>query len=126
MIITINKIYAENNIEALSPYGKFRGKYYGENIGLNMKCDVEIEVSKIFRLCDFELDNENIYNITTSNGFTTITGLVQEIDNDVIYLKLGVNLIVLEIAPEIDYQSILNKSVCFTIDNLELYDTGLI
>lgn len=126
MIITINKIYDGNYIHGSSFHGDLYGKYFGEKMSIGKKCDVEIEVSKVFTINDFKISNNKKFSVFSSNGMTTINGLVQQIDDDILYILFDFDLIALEILSDVDYQSLLNQYVSFTFDDLKLYDTGLI
>ena len=124
MVITIKKIYYDNYVEVSSPHGVFCGNYFGKNICIGKKCDVEFEIPKVFALHDFEISDIQAFNIVASNGIIKIRGLVHEIDNDVIFLRFGLDLISIEIVADVDYKSLLNKYVTVTFDKIVLYDTG--
>ena len=85
MIVTIQKNYDKNHIVVSSPFGCFSGRFYGGAIFAHKVCDIEIEVSKI----------------------TRIVGSVEEIDTDVLYLRLGLDLIAIEILSNADYHKFL-------------------
>ena len=126
MVITIKKIYNDNYVEVSSPYGTFCGKYVGENICTDHMCDVEIDIPNVFALDDFEISDTQSFNIVTSNGITTINGLVQEIDADIIFVRFGLDLIAIKIILDVEYQSLLNKYVSFSFVKIVLYDTWVI
>ena len=126
MIVTINKLYDKNQIIVSSPFGCFSGKYHDSVIFVNKVCDIEIAVSKVFTLEDFLISENNSYSIVTLNGLTRIIGCVEEIDTDVLYLRLGLDLIAVEILPNANYQKLLGAYVSLSCDNLLLYDTGVL
>lgn len=53
------------------------------------------------------ISENNSYNIVTLNGITRIVGCVEEIDTDVLYLRLGLDLIAIEILSNADYHKFL-------------------
>ena len=126
MVITIKKIHNDNYIEVSSPHGSFCGKYFGENMCIDKKCDVEIDIPKVFVPDEFKISDAQSFNIVTSNEITTIRGLVHEIYNDVMFLQFDLDLIAIEIIEDVDYQSLLNQYVTLTFDTIVLYDTGVI
>ena len=126
MIITINKIYNNSYIYGVSQYGDIYGRYFGKNLIIGSKCNVELEISKVFTLDDFRISNDTKFCIFTSNGITTVNGLVHEIDYDMLYILFDFDLIAIEISLDFDYQTLLNKYVSFTFDDLKLYDSDLI
>ena len=107
MIVTIQKNYDKNHIVVSLPFGCFSGRFYGGAIFAHKVCDIEIEVSKIFTPDDFMISENNSYNIVTLNGVTRIVGSVEEIDTDVLYLRLGLDLIAIEILSNADYHKFL-------------------
>ena len=126
MIVTIQKNYDKNHIVVSSPFGCFSGKFYGGAIFPHKAYDIEIEVSKIFTPDDFMISENNSYNIVTLNGITRIVCCVEEIDTDVLYLRLGLDLIAIEILSNADYHKFLGAYVTLSCDNLLLYDTGVL
>lgn len=126
MIITIKKIHYDNYVEVSSPYGIFCGTYVGEKMSMGETHDVEIDIPNVFALDDFKISDTQSFNIVTSNGITTINGLVEEIDNDLIFIRFGLDLIAIEIISDAEYKSLLNKYVSLAFDKIALYDTGVI
>lgn len=124
MVITIKEVHCDNYVEVSSPHGVFCGNYFGENMCIGKKCNVEIDIPKIFAYCDFKVSDIQSFNIVTSNGITTLRGLVHEVDNNVIILRFGLDLIFIEITVDVNYQLLLNQYVSLTFDKVALYDTG--
>lgn len=126
MVVTIQKLYDKDHIVVSSPFGCFSGRFYGGAIFVHKVCDIEIEMSKIFTPDDFMISENNAYNIVTLDGLTRIVGCVEEIDTDVLYLRLGLDLIAIEILSDADYHKFLGAYVALLCDNLLLYDTGVL
>lgn len=126
MVVTIQKFYDKDHIVVSSPFGRFSGRFYGGAIFVHKVCDIEIEMPKIFTPDDFMISENNAYNIVTLDGLTRIVGCVEEIDTDVLYLRLGLDLIAIEILSDADYHKFLGAYVTLSCGSLLLYDTGVL
>ena len=54
-----------------------------------------------------------------------LNGLVEEVQDNILILRLSNNIMMLQISNKDDFSSFVNKFVCVALQNVSFYDTGI-
>lgn len=113
-----------NFVQVQTAIGSFCGIWCSATPIISKKYIVELDSDTILTLDDIELTDYNEPSIQGTTGITYIIGLVEEIREDIMFLRLQNAILMLEILPNPDFIQCLGRYIKLEISNLMLYDTG--
>ena len=112
-------------VRVKSTIGSFYGTWCSSTPIVTKKYIVEIDSDAVLTRDDVELSNCNRPSIEGTKGITYIVGLVEEIENDTIVLRLQSTIMMLETLPNLDFTQYLGRYVKISISDVVLYDVGI-
>ena len=106
--------------------GNIKGIWRSDSPAKLKKYDLELDSNEII--------NSNMINYSSllkplvemDNDRVIFNGLVEEIQDKVLFLRLSKDIVMLEISDESYFLKFVNQFVRIVLSNIELYDTGLI
>ena len=106
--------------------GNIKGIWCSDSPAKLKKYDLELDSNEII--------NSNMINYSSllkplvemDNDRVIFNGLVEEIQDKVLFLRLSKDIVMLEISDESYFLKFVNQFVRIVLSNIELYDTGLI
>ena len=108
-----------------TPFGNVVGKWCSDKPVALKKYILELD-------CDDIVTPENIQTTVTSKPFianrtdrVTICGLVEEIEDRLMYVRIEGDLLMLDILPISAYEKFINHYVQINLSSIHFYDTGL-
>lgn len=87
---------------------------------------MELDCDEVIGSANIRKSNTPQMMITTQNGVVILSGLVEEIQDGVLYLRCSKDIFMLEVCPEENLSDFTGQYVEVTIHNLNIYDTGLV
>lgn len=121
-IININ----EETVQIQTSVGTFIGKWCSNNLPeprlyiLELDSDELITSEKI----DFS-ESQNPY-ISYKNDKVILCGYVEEIENNVLVLRINKSILLLNIFPSEDFSKFIQQFVILILNSINIYDTELI
>ena len=72
------------------------------------------------------LSSQKQPNIQRQNGTTNVTGIFEGVDEGLLFLRIGTDLLMLETVQDYDYSKYIGQYVQIALSELLLYDLGLL
>ena len=87
---------------------------------------MEIECNEIIQKKMVDIIHIREETIKCDNNFIQMYGVVEFVENDILYLRIKTDIIMLETEPNVDFFDYLNKNVCITLHEIYFYNTGIL
>lgn len=109
-------------ITGTTDYGIVRGSWKSDIPKVGTVTDVEIDIDTVFDGDgDLQPADSNEYTISIHDSLVTFTGMVDTIEDSVVFLRIGESLIQLEVSGEIcELASYINCSTHY--ENISFYE----
>lgn len=125
MIIKIVDI-DKNVIRAESEIGCFEGKWCSSTPIIFKKYIVELDCADVITPTLIELSLSCVACIEQDSHTTKITGIVEDIEDNLIFLRVEKDLLMLNISSRLDFEQYIGLYVRITVNTIEIYDTGIL
>ena len=112
-------------VRVKSTIGSFYGTWCSSTPIVAKKYIVELDSDAVLTLDDVELSKCNKPSVKGTKGMTYVVGLVEEIENSIIILRLQSTIMMLEILPNLDFTQYLGRYIKISISDIVLYDVGI-
>lgn len=105
--------------------GSFHGIWCSSAPVVSKRYIVELDSDDVLTSDAVELSNSCDPCIESVNQRIIITGLVEEIQDEVMILRLQKSLVMLEISPSSNFMQYIGHYVRVRLSEIKLYDTGI-
>ena len=108
-----------------SECGQFYATWCSKEPIIGKKYHVELDIDQILTEDDIKISNICVPSIECKNDKVFVVGFLEEIDYDVIVLRLLKSIIMLQITPNIISTHYLGNFVCVEIKEIGLFDIDI-
>ena len=115
-----------NIVRVSTEIGCFNGIWCSPTPIVSKKYIVELDSDNVLTSDEVELSNSCIPCIEEFEKAIFVTGLVEEIQDNIMFLRLQKSLIMLAISCELDFVQYVGCYVRIRLSEIKLYDTGII
>ena len=115
-----NVIYAESEI------GCFKGKWCSSKPIIFKKYFVELDCVDVITPTSIELSLSCEACIEQDSHTIKITGIVEDIEDNLIFLRVEEDLLMLNISSRLDFEQYIGLYVRITVNTIEIYDIGIL
>lgn len=115
----------ENMVRVNTTIGFFYGIWCSPVPAELRKYIVELDSDDVLTLETIRLSNSSEPCISCLDGIIYLNGVVEEIQDGLIFLRLHKSIMMLEISPHFDFSMFFNQFVCVRLHGINLFDTGL-
>jgi hypothetical protein len=112
-------------VHACSPYGAFFGIWCSSSPPELKKYIVELDSNDVITPNMLTFSSVKLPYIESRDHTTYLTGLVEENEDNILFLRIGADLVMLETAHDSDYSRYIGQYVQVMLFKLQLYDLGL-
>ena len=113
----------DENVRAETQFGTIYGKMITDSAIKRNSYDVEIDIDGMLNMDRIELSSIAAPSISCKDDKVHITGLVEKIEDGVLFLRLKESLIMIEISDIENMRKYIGKFVVISTHSLCLYDT---
>jgi len=113
-----------NYVYCSTELGNLRGIWFGSLPLLHKKYTVELGVQDVVSLSDIYQSGATEHKILCTGTEVCITGFAEEYEDDILFLRVGVDLVMIGTNPYEDFSSFCRKCACITVQHVMLYDLG--
>ena len=86
---------------------------------------MELDSDEVITPDVINISDDRNASIKSINGMVYLVGLVEEIQDKVIILRLQKTIMMLEVSNEFDFTQYIGHYVNVTLGDINLYDTGI-
>lgn len=122
VVITDKK---DNLVRICSSSGEFFGMWCSQSLPQLKKYVVELDSDDIISSDMLTISCTRLPHIEYRDNAVYLTGLVEEIENGLLFLRIGSDLVMLETEGDFDYSEYVGHYVHVRVSQLHLYDIGL-
>ena len=115
----------DNCVRVCSSFGEFFGMWRSPSLPQLKKYTVGLDSHDIISDDMLTFTPTSSPHIECTGNDVYLTGLLEEIENDVLFLRLGTDLVMFETAQNSDYSKYIGLYVQVRVSQLLLYDVGL-
>lgn len=126
MEIAVREILLGNQVKVTSDWGDFVGTWSDTEKPLLKKYHVELDVSQILDFSTMQKSDAAKVMIQSVDDKIRIAGQVCEYEDQVLYIRIGKDLLMIETKEDNRFQSLVNQFVQMTVDQICIYDTGIL
>ena len=127
MIVEVLIIGKQNDyVYAYSSFGAFFGIWCSQSPPELKTYVVELDTNDIISADMLTFSPIKQPSIRSRDDVTYLTGLVEVIEDNLIFLRIGADLVMLEMAHDSDYSRYVGQYVQVMLSKLRLYDLGLL
>lgn len=112
-------------VQVNTTIGCFNGIWCSSTPVVSKRYIVELDSDDVLTSAAVELSNSCNPCIEYVDQATNITGFVQEIQDEVMVLRLQKSLMMLEISSSLDFVQYIGRYVRVRLSEIKLYDTGI-
>ena len=112
-------------VRVRTPIGCFNGVWCSSTPVISKRYIVELDSDDVLTLAAVEFSDSCNPCIEYVNQAINVTGLVEEIQDEVMVLRLQKSLMLLEISSSLDFEQYIGHYVCIRLSEIKLYDTGI-
>ena len=120
MTVTIHS-YQDGKESVVSAAGSFTGYWMDETKPEKRTYSVEINIPYVYRFCDFHTVQSPSDAIVKEAGGHYLFGKVTACEEDVVFLSIGNDLIMIVIFPDNCFQTLVDQNVSLLVHKIELY-----
>lgn len=115
----------EDKVRVNTEIGWFNGIWCSLEPVVSKKYIVELDSDEVLTLNEIELSSFKNPCIEYANETTYITGKVEEIQDNMMILRLQKSIMMLEILSDINFTHYIGNYVRISLSEIKLYDTGI-
>lgn len=116
----------DDYVHACSSFGTFWGIWRSPSSPKLKKYAVELDSNDIIFPNMLTLSSAKLPNIEGRDNAVYLTGFLEEIENDLLFLRIGTDLVMLETERNADYSKYIGQYIQVMLFKLHLYDLGLL
>lgn len=105
--------------------GVIEGKWFSETSICTRRYIIELDCDDIVDICNIKYSKEKISNISNEDTEVVLTGIVGEIEDRVLYLRVLDDIIMLKIKHKDEYEKFINEHVSIKVSGINFFDTGI-
>ena len=113
------------SVRVSSPIGSFNGVWCSSDPVISKRYIVELDSDSVLTLDAIKLSSSASFHIECIKDVVYFTGLVEGIENNVMYLRLCGSIVMLELLPHSDFEVFIGRYITVRINDIKLYDTGI-
>lgn len=114
-----------NTVQVSTAIGYFNGVWCSSTPVVSKKYIVELDSDDVLTSAVVELSDSHNPHIEYVDQVINITGFVEEIQDEVMVLRLHKSLMMLEISCSMDFMQYIGQYVRVKLSEIKLYDTGV-
>ena len=115
----------EDTVLVDSSIGTFRGIWCSSYPQVSKTYIVELDIDEVITLEAINCANTLIPCIKCEDNQTIIVGFVEDVQDDVMFLRLQKSIMMFEIAPSLEFAQYTGSYVQIRIGTIKIYDTGI-
>jgi len=112
-------------VSVRTPIGCFRGIWCSSPPVISKRYIVELDSDDVLTLAVIELSDSCNPCIKYADQTITVTGFVEEIQDEVMVLRLQNSLMMLEISSNLDFVQYIGRYVRVRLNEIKIYDTAI-
>ena len=112
-------------VQVKTAIGNFCGTWCSATPIISKKYVVEIDSRTVLNFDDIKISDCSKPSIQGTTTITHIIGLVEEIEENIMFLRLQNTIVMLEVLPNPNFVKYLGKYIKIGISDITLYDTGV-
>ena len=120
MVVSIHSIQ-EGYVNVFSIAGRFSGRWMNHDEPETKSYLVEINIPRTYYISDFHIMENQLDSIEEHERGYIISGKVTSCDENIIFLSLCNDLIMIEIVPDNRFYALINHNVSLFVREIELY-----
>lgn len=109
-----------------SEFGLLKGVWCSDSPTIKKIYNLEIECNEILQKHMIKILSIKKETIKCDNNFIYLYGIAESIENDILYLRIKTDVIMLETDPMTSFFDYSGKNVCITLNKLYFYNTGIL
>ena len=121
MKIEVCKILKNNLVQVNSEFGEFKAYMRTEFAPNQRSYDVELDFEDVVSKDDFSHSESKIERIIEDNQFIYITGIIDSIEDSVLFMKLKDSIIMFEFEDECIERIVLNEWITVRVSAVNMY-----
>lgn len=121
-VIEIN----ENKVTAQTDVGLVCGYWCSNVLVEHKKYDLELDCDDVITEFDINFSSNNKDRIECLNESINLYGYVEEYEDNILFLRLNQEIIMLETSSNFDFSKFINNFVCINIQQINLYDKEIL
>lgn len=122
-IIILEKV--NNMVYVQSDFGLFYGVWCSEDPQKNKKYHVELDIDQSLTCDDIEMLNFSVPHIEYVEGKASIFGLIEEVEDNIIFLRLNKSIIMFQVSSQVTPKNYLGHYVRLEVKEIKLFDIGI-
>lgn len=115
----------KNVVRVSTAIGDFNAYWCSSVPAEYRKYIVELDSDVILTIDDIELSNSTTSCINDNNGKCILTGVIEDIQNDILVFRIHNSIMMLEISSTVDFLPFVNRFVRITLPQINLFDMEL-
>lgn len=124
MNAVVTKVY-DDIVHIKTDYGSAFGKWCSNEPIIEKRYIIELDCNDIVVPESVKIISACSPSIMYHDECVVIRGYVEQIEDDILFLRVAEDLLMLNVASAFDSRDYINKYVCIRLSNISFYDTGL-
>lgn len=114
-----------NKVKVNTKIGSFSGIWCSSDPTLFKKYCVELDCDEVINPDDIDISRDCNPSIESINGNIYITGMLEEIQDNIMTLRLQESIIIVEISSNTLISDYVGNYIRIKLNEVKLYDTGI-
>lgn len=115
----------DDTVMVVTPMGSFWGNWRSSIRACYGKYNLELDCDDILEPLSIKHSSSEIPSIHESNGGIVISGMVEQIEDGLLYLRISTDLLMLEISDSINLSQFIHRYVDIFLSHIDLYPIDL-
>ena len=121
MEVTITDVN-NSKVTIQSDIGCFTGTWCSSKAALCKKYIVELDYDGTIIPANIRVSNNKSFFIKENNNNIILNGVAEEVEDNILYLKINKDIIMFPFVFDVDYAKYINQCVEIVVPNINLYD----
>ena len=121
MVVNCN----DNIVQVKSHVGYFEGIWCSDKSAEHRQYDFELASDDIITQKSLRFSTISVPSVSNYEDAIILNGLVEPVEDDILFLRLSDDVLMLNHAPDSDFAQYVGRYVQVRVSEIKLYDTGI-